>query len=283
MENCDDSGAWCSISYNGQNGFVSGQYLQLSEPEQTTGWPRSFQTDAGATLVLYQPQFTEWDNFKTLKAMVAAEYIKDKDAKPVFGVIGVSGATVADTDKSEVDINQIQVTELNFSALDRESLTDLSLQVGKIMPTGTITVKEDRITAGLAEYQRMEDVQGLSSEAPPIYVSTEPSILVQTEGTPIFAPVKGDQGLSFVVNSNWDILKIDESGELYLRDEKSWMKTKDVSAGWEAVDKLPDLIGSLPDDDNLEGNPGSDPGGTVRGQYSAEGDLFRHTGRNDRL
>ena len=50
MENCDDSGAWCSISYNGQNGFVSGQYLQLSEPEQTTGWPRSFQTDAGATL-----------------------------------------------------------------------------------------------------------------------------------------------------------------------------------------------------------------------------------------
>ncbi len=131
MENCDDSGAWCSISYNGQNGFVSGQYLQLSEPEQTTGWPRSFQTDAGATLVLYQPQFTEWDNFKTLKAMVAAEYIKDKDAKPVFGVIGVSGATVADTDKSEVDINQIQVTELNFSALDRESLTDLSLQVAR--------------------------------------------------------------------------------------------------------------------------------------------------------
>jgi uncharacterized protein YraI len=260
MENCDDSGAWCSISYNGQNGFVSGQYLQLSEPEQTTGWPRSFQTDAGATLVLYQPQFTEWDNFKTLKAMVAAEYIKDKDAKPVFGVIGVSGATVADTDKSEVDINQIQVTELNFSALDRESLTDLSLQVGKIMPTGTITVKEDRITAGLAEYQRMEDVQGLSSEAPPIYVSTEPSILVQTEGTPIFAPVKGDQGLSFVVNSNWDILKIDESGELYLRDEKSWMKTKDVSAGWEAVDKLPDLIGSLPDDDNWKETREAIPG-----------------------
>ncbi|MEM5583980.1 SH3 domain-containing protein [Roseibium sp. AS2] len=250
LENCDDSGAWCSVSYNGQNGFISGRYLQLTEPEETTGWPRSFRTDAGATLVLYQPQFTEWDNFKTLKALVAAEYLENKDAKPVFGVIGVSGQTVADPDKGDIDVSALQVTRLDFSALGREALTDLSLQVGKIMPTGTITVKEDRITAGLAEYQRMEDVQGLGTEAPPVFVSTEPAILVQTEGAPIFAPVKGVQGLGFVVNTNWDILKIDETGELYLRDEKAWMSTQDVSAGWQPVTELPEPISKLPDDDN---------------------------------
>ncbi len=260
MQNCDDTGAWCSISFNGQNGFVSGQYLQLSEPEQNTGWPRSYQTGNGATLVLYQPQFTEWDNFKTLKALVAAEYIKDKDAKPVFGVIGVSGQTVADTDAGEVDVSQIQVTQLDFSALDRASLTDLTLQVGKIMPTGTITVKEDRITAGLAEYKRMDDVEGLNSEAPPIFVSTEPAILVQTDGAPILAPVKGDQGLSFVVNTNWDILKVDDTSEFYLRDEKSWLTTKDVSAGWQTVADLPDLIKSLPDDDNWKETREAIPG-----------------------
>ncbi len=27
LENCDDTGAWCSVSFNGQNGFISGQYL----------------------------------------------------------------------------------------------------------------------------------------------------------------------------------------------------------------------------------------------------------------
>lgn len=250
LENCDDTGAWCSISYNGQNGFVSGRYLQLTEPEQTTGWPRSFETDGGATLILYQPQFTEWTDFKTLKALVAAEYIKDKDAKPVFGVIGVSGSTVADPQNGEVAVSDIQVTQLDFSSLDRSSLTDLTLQVGKIMPTGTVTVKEDRITAGLAEYQRMEDVEGLNAEAPPIFVETEPSILVQTEGAPILAPVKGDQGLSFVVNTNWDVLKIDETEEFYLRDEKSWLSTKDVASGWQPVSELPDLIKNLPDDDN---------------------------------
>jgi uncharacterized protein YraI len=63
LEDCDDTGAWCSVTYNGQNGFVSGRYLQLTEAEETTGWPRTYQTDAGATLVLYQPQFTEWDGF----------------------------------------------------------------------------------------------------------------------------------------------------------------------------------------------------------------------------
>lgn len=250
LQNCDDNGAWCSVSYNGQNGFISGNYLQLTEPEETTGWPRSFQTDGGATLILYQPQFTEWDNFTTLNAMIAAEYVKDKDATPVFGVIGVSGATVADTQTGEVAVSDIKVTRLDFSSLDRTSLTDLTLQVGKIMPTGTITVKEDRITAGLAEYQRMDDVEGLNAEAPPIFISYEPAILVQTEGDPITAPVKGDQGLSFVVNTNWDILKIDDSGEYYLRDEKSWLKTADVSAGWEPVSDLPELISNLPDDEN---------------------------------
>ncbi|TYC63545.1 SH3 domain-containing protein [Rhodobacterales bacterium] len=250
LQNCDDTGAWCSVSYNGQNGFISGNFVQMTDPEQKTGWPRSFQTDSGATMVLYQPQFTEWDDFKTLKALVAAEYIKDKDATPVFGVIGVSGQTVADTQEGVVDISDIQVTQLDFSSLDRTSLTDLTLQVGKIMPTGTISVQEDRITAGLAEYKRMDDVKGLNSEAPPIFLSEEPAILVQTDGDPVIAPVKGVQGLSFVVNTNWDVLKIDESGEYYLRDEKSWLKTRDVSAGWEAVTTLPDLFSSLPEDEN---------------------------------
>ncbi|POF28043.1 SH3 domain-containing protein [Roseibium marinum] len=260
LEDCDDGGAWCSISYGGRNGFVSGRYLQLTEAEETTGWPRSFRTDAGATLVLYQPQFTAWDNFKTLEALVAAEYLENKDAKPVFGVIGVSGQTVADTDRGEVDVSALQVTKLDFSALGRGALTDLSLQVGKIMPTGAITVKEERITAGLAEYQRMEDVQGLGTDAPPVFVSTGPAILVQTEGAPIFAPVKGVQGLGFVVNTNWDILRIDETGELYLRDEKAWLTTKDVSAGWQPVTELPDLIKTLPDEDNWKETRDAIPG-----------------------
>jgi hypothetical protein len=106
------------------------------------------------------------------------------------------------------------VTQLDFSALDRTALTDLSLQVGKLLPTGPITVKEDRITASLAEYKRMEDVEGLNSEAPPIFMSNEPAILVQTEGEPMLAPGQGRAGPEFVVNTNWDILKLEEAAPI---------------------------------------------------------------------
>ncbi|MTH96155.1 SH3 domain-containing protein [Roseibium sp. RKSG952] len=246
---CNDTGSWCSVSFNGQNGFVSGNYLQLTEPEQTTGWPRSYETPAGATLILYQPQFTEWENFKTVKALIAAEYVVGDKDNPVFGVVGISGDTQADTENGEVVVSDIQVTQLDFSALDRTALSDLSLEIGKIMPTGSITIKEDRITAGLAEYKRMEDVQGLDSTAPPIFVSMDPAILVQTDGEAITAPVKGDQGLSFIVNTNWDILKTGD-GTFYLRDDKSWMSSKELASGWQPAETLPGTITNLPDDDN---------------------------------
>ncbi len=250
MSECDDTGAWCAISVNGQNGFVAGSYLSPSEPEQTTGWPRSYQTDGGATLVLYQPQFTDWDNFTTLKALVAAEYVKDDKTKPVYGVIGLSGKSAFDGEEGNVIISDIAVTEIDFSALDRTALTDLTLQVGKLLPTGPITVKEERITASLAEYKRMEDVKGLNSEAPPIFIANEPSILLQTEGEPVLAPVKGVQGLQFVVNTNWDLLKLTDGGAYYLRDEKSWLTSTDLKSGWSPVRDLPDPIKALPDDDN---------------------------------
>lgn len=250
LQNCDDTGAWCSVTANGQNGFVSGHYLQLQEEEETTGWPRSFTTDKGATLVLYQPQFSDWKNFQTLDAMIAAEYVKDDKTKPVFGIIGVSGKTQPDPENGEVVISDITVTQLDFSALDRNSMTDLSLQVGKLMPTNAITIKEDRITASLAEYKRMDDVEGLNSEAPPIFLSYQPAILVQTDGDPILAPVKGVQDLSFIVNSNWDILKPAADDDYYLRNDTTWLKSADLKSGWTLTDTLPDTITALPDDDN---------------------------------
>lgn len=249
LKECDDAGAWCSVVLNGKAGFVAGNYLQLSEPEKETGWPRSFETGSGATLILYQPQFSDWENFTQLSALVAAEYLKKGESNPVFGVIGLSGKTAQDGDTGNVIISDITVTELNFSALDRTAMTDLTLEVGKILPTGTLSVAEDRITAGLAEFKRMDDVKGLISEAPPIFISEEPAVLLQTDGEAILAPVKGGKDVQFVVNTNWDLLKDDASGAFYLRDEKSWMTSNSLASGWTAVSSLPPSLSSLPADD----------------------------------
>ena len=133
-------------------------------------------------MVLFQPQFTEWTDFKTIEALVAAQYVKAPDANPVFGVIGLKGTTSYDEDAGEIVISDITVTELNFSGLGRDDLKALAVETGKLLPTGPITVTEARVTASLAEQKRMTDVVGLKADPPRIIVSTTPAILLQTDG-----------------------------------------------------------------------------------------------------
>lgn len=246
MAECNASGSWCAITADGQNGYMSGQYLQTEDDPD--GWPRSFDTSDGGKMILYQPQVTAWDDFKTIDALIAAEYVSGPDAKPVFGVIGVSGKTAADEEKSEVVISDITVTELNFSALDREKLDALNVAVGNVLPSGPITVSEQRLTASLAEQKRVTDVKGLKSDPPPIFHAEKPAILVQTNGNPTTAPVQDAENLSFVVNTNWDVLIND--GTYYLRDDKSWLTASDLKGPWSAAATLPDALSQLPDDDN---------------------------------
>ena len=262
---CDAAGSWCAVTFSGKSGFVSGQYLQKSdEPE---GWPRSYDVGNGR-MVLYQPQFSEWTGFKSIEALAAAEFTKAPDAKPIFGVIGFKGATSFDEDKDEVVISDITVTELNFSGLSRDELSSLAVETGKLLPTGPITVPEARVTASLAEQKRMTDVVDLKADAPPIFISTSPALLVQTDGAPAFAPIKDAAGLSFVVNTNWDILRVDNGGALFLRDDSHWLTASAIAGPWSPVKELPALLKELPqgadwDDTRAAMPPQSYPNGAT--------------------
>ena len=242
---CEDSGSWCAVTVNGQRGFVSGRYLE--ETAKPEGWPRTYQVGTGR-IVLYQPQFTEWSDFKVIEALVAAQYVASPDANPVFGVIGLKGATAYDEDAGEIVISDISVTELNFSGLGREELTALSMETGKLLPTGPVTVAEARVAASLAEQKRMADVNGLKADPPHIIVSTSPAILVRTDGPAALAPVKGATGLSFVVNTNWDLFRVDEGGVFFLRDDTHWQTAGTMEGPWRAASDLPAQLKSLPED-----------------------------------
>ena len=242
---CDDAGSWCSVTHKAQTGFVNGKYLkERSDPD---GWPRSYTVGKGQ-IVLHQPQFTEWSEFKTIEAIVAAGYVRRPNAQPVFGVIGLKGTTAYDKDAGQIVITDIAITELNFSQLDRAELSALALETGKLLPTGPITVSETRVTASLAEQKRMVDVEGLKAEPPPIFVSKQPALLVQTDGPPTFAPVKGKSGLSFLVNTNWDIFRVEEGGALYLRDDTRWLTASSLEVPWGPVAALPQVLSTLPNE-----------------------------------
>lgn len=253
---CEDSGSWCAVTIEGRKGFVSGRYLQ--EDKEAKAWPRSYDTGKGR-MILYQPQFTEWTDFKSIEALVAAQFLKTPEANPVFGVIGLKGTTSYDEDANEVVITDITVTDLNFSGLARDELTALAVETGKLLPTGPITVPEARVAASLAAQKRMTDVSGLKADPPPIFVSTSPAVLVQTDGPPVYAPVKGKMGLSFVVNTNWDLFRIDDGGTLYLRDDTHWLTAGSIAGPWTPAAELPDLLKDLPDDGNWSDARGAIP------------------------
>ncbi len=253
---CEDSGSWCAVTVEGRRGFVSGRYLEESQARE--GWPRSYETDKGR-MTLYQPQFTEWTDFKSIEALVAVQFLSSPKANPVFGVIGLKGKTSYDEDAGDVVITDVTVTELNFSGLGRDDLSALAVETGKILPTGPITVSEARVTASLAELKRMTDVQGLKSDPPPIFVATSPAILLQTDGEPAYAPLKGKTGLSFLVNTNWDLFRIDEGGALYLRDDTHWLTASTMAGPWIPASQLPDLLKDLPDDGDWSDARGAMP------------------------
>ncbi len=243
---CDAGAAWCAVTVGGEQGFVSGRYLQ--ESADPDGWPRAFDVGADGRMVLYQPQFTAWDEFRTLKALVAAEYQASAGADTAFGVIAVEADSALDEETGEVVLTDLSVTSLDFSTLDRDALAALAVETGKLLPTGPVTVSRERVAASLAEAERMVDVAGLGTDPPPIHWSTTPAILVQTDGEPAFAPVKGAAGLSFVVNTNWDLLRVDDGGALYLRDDVRWLTASAIDGDWSGTTDLPALLAALPDD-----------------------------------
>lgn len=249
IKECDGRAEWCAVSYSGLNGFAAGKYLTQTGTT-TSAWPKVFTTESGAAITLFQPQITEWTDLARLEALIATELQVSKDARPAYGIIGVSARTIADDATGDVTLTDLKSTRIEFSTLERKQLSDLSLEVGKLLPTDPIAVSEERLTASLANYKRLSNIADIKADPPPIFISETPAVLLQTNGVAVSAPVKGVQGLSFVVNTNWDLLKVDATNTLYLRSDKNWLTSNALDSGWAEAKTVPDLLSNLPDDDN---------------------------------
>ncbi|MCY6383244.1 hypothetical protein [Hoeflea prorocentri] len=218
---------------------------QASEP-----WPRNYETPAGAIMTLHQPQVTEWKNYTSMTALIASEYKAKGSQEPAYGVIEVTAKTAADRENDEVTLSDLTVANINFSTLTRNQLSDASLEIGKLLPPETLTLSLTRLTASLANYERLQDAPGFTADAPTIFVSEKPAVLLQTNGKPTTAPVKGVSGLEFVINTNWDLLAVGDPATYYLRVDKSWLTSKKIDGTWEPVSELPSDFAKLPDDEN---------------------------------
>ena len=259
LQECDESGQWCAVTFGQAQGFVSGQYLAMvstetagaeEAEEDDLAWPRAFSLEGDAVMVMYQPQFTDWDGGRKMKALIAAEYRENEEAQPIFGVIGLDGEASKNADDGTVTLKNLSISSLDFTGISPSDLPGLTVKLKDLLPTGPIDVAEEHVLASLSDYDKLQDVEGLNTDPPKFFVSTEPAVLIMTDGQAVFAPIAGVDGLEFVVNTNWDAFRVGE--DIYVREGPHWLQLISMEEGFKEVAALPDVFNQLPDDGNWD-------------------------------
>ena len=232
------------------------------DPEKATAssdfddldWPQSFETSDGFEVAIHQPQVHEWKAYRQilLRAAVAVKPKGGKDDEVTYGALTVEATTTVDKEERVVFLGERKITSLNFpNAKDEVTAARYKKAVESVMnPTRPMTMNLDRVLANADRYEQQNNVKGISVDPPPIFFSSEPSILVIFLGPAKFEKIDGSS-LFFCANTNWDLVLDPTSSTYYLLAGESWLSTKDVMKGpWAAATKLPEAIGKLPKTDD---------------------------------
>ena len=219
-------------------------------PPPDGGWPRAYTTASGAALVFYQPQIAEWKDQKHVIMYAAVSYMSKGATKAALGTIKVESDTSVALDERLVSFSDFTVEEPNFPTLQRDQLKTVVAEMMATMSTEDRVIALDRVLANYdASLVIPKNIDGIKADPPPIFFSQAPAVLVNIDGEPIWAPIKGND-LQSAVNTNWDLFLDSSTKTYYLRSDKAWMKADNVNGPWKGTTDLPDGFEKLPDDGN---------------------------------
>ncbi len=216
---------------------------------QDIGWPRE-KTNAGGTIIYYQPQLDEWKDYRELVARMAVS-IRPKTGQPTVGVVYLRAHTDADLETRNVALSQLEITSTRFPSLDQAGAAAMDQLVKTFLSTNvTINISLDRLLAELEEKkQDPEPVVPVKNDPPNIFVSYGNAILLLVDGKVVRAPIE-KTNLEFVVNTNWDLFFDKGTSKYYLLYEKMWLTSASLEGLWTTTTKLPADMTKIPDQPN---------------------------------
>jgi len=221
-------------------------------PPPDGGWPRAIETRTGGILIMYQPQLVSWKDQKHLVAMAALSYTAKGAQKAKLGTIRLESPTSTSIEDRMVNLQKVEITAMNFPNLEKNQTKEVYDEVRQSLPKADMLVSLDRLLAAADMSQLQVHKVKINTEAPPIFYSKDPAILVQFDGEMIKNQIEGTS-LAYVVNTNWDVF-VDSNPKnktpiTYLRNDTYWLQTKDMKE-WDDVGKLPPDFEKLAKDDN---------------------------------
>ena len=219
-------------------------------PPPDGGWPRAYSTPSDGKIIIYQPQVASWDDQLHMVAYAAVSYAPKGAPKPALGSVKIEANTKVAVSDRLVNFSDYKMTESNFPTLPKEQLREVVAEIDKTVPSDDRVIGLDRVLASIDRSQIMpKNIEGVKADPPTIFFSKKPALLVNTDGDPIWSPIK-DNDLKFAVNTNWDLFLHDPTKIYYLRNEQSWLQAPDLKGPWVAAVKLPESFAKLPSDDN---------------------------------
>jgi hypothetical protein len=211
-------------------------------------YPRTLTSDKGS-ITLYAPQIEAWDNFETLTAYMAFQITLNDTGRSPYGAIDFTAHTEVDLSNREVLLYDLRINKLNIPGLQNYEIEYHVLQ--QAFENNSKTVPLDLIIEYLPDSLPLPATKGLAVEPPPIYVSTEPAILLIIDTEPIYLPA-GESGMEVILNANWNVFRETGKEDLYLLGPDGWLTASSLEGPWSRATQLPEAFRKLPDDPNWE-------------------------------
>lgn len=226
------------------------------------GWPRMYNLPSGASVLVYQPQIASWVKHAHMVAFSAVSY-RPKTGKPAMGTIKLEAETKVAVSDRLVSFSELKIVEANFHEMPKESVREITAEITKAFPPEDRVIALDRVLASFDKSQIIpNNVEGIKADAPPIFFSTTPAVIVVLDGEPIWSPINQND-LKFAVNTNWDLFQHTATNTYFLRHNDTWLKTTDLKGAWTPAGALPDSFKKLPAEENWKDVKANLPGRSI--------------------
>jgi hypothetical protein len=213
-------------------------------------FPREWVTDAGS-IIVHAPEIEAWPDFADLAARAAVEVTLEGDDEPTLGAILFSAATEANLDLRLIALDNITLTDVSFADTVPEARqTEFERFIRNTLPGAPTEVPLEVVLSYISPDAMLPSVEGVQADPPPIFYSTSPAILVQTDGEALLAPIP-DTRIQYVINTNWDLFRYRDR-EWYLLHDGYWLTSDNLTGPWEWDRRLPGDFEDLPDDGNWD-------------------------------
>lgn len=218
--------------------LTASSYVWAQDP----GWPRQI-VEPGGTLIIYQPQVDDWNNFTDITWRQAFQ-LTPSGGKQIVGAATFEGSTEVNTDTHMVFMSNLRVLNTYFPSQDPATSAQLGQLFRTFLPP-TVNIALERIVAYTPKPQEVKTVP-LNNDPPNIFVSNSPAILLGVDGDPVLAELPHTD-LKFVVNTLWPLFFDKSNSQYYLLVNNLWLNAADLHGPWSRVTKLSREFDKVPD------------------------------------